>query len=1270
MGTIYKAFDRLTQRPVALKTMSETAGVASRWQREADVLAELRHPSIVRYVAHGAAPECAYIAMEWLEGKDLAQRLAQTSMSLDETMSVLTNIADALAYAHARGVVHRDLKPSNIFLVEGSAADVRLLDFGVARVGTKLAQQDITATGIILGTPGYLAPEQARGAKRVDARADVYSLGCVLFKCVTGRAPFTADNLVALLAKILFEDAPRASELCDVPEVLDDFVARLLAKDALARPADGSALGAELKSLRAQLSGAPSSRIMSPPAALTIEEQRLVSVVLVASPHEEGPLSARAATLAEAERPTSVGDHAKQERFDRLRSVALAHGAQLESLLDGSMVAIIGQGATERGGAATDMLVRAARCALALHALSPEVPMALATGRAELTARLPVGQVTERAVALLAREAGIRLDDVSAGLLDMRFEIRGDARGLELRRERERRDVSRTLLGRPTPFVGRERELGTLRSIFDECVAEPVARCVLVTGPAGIGKSRLANELTAKLAREGALIWTGQGDPVSRGSALGLITPSLLRAAGLQEGEPPEARRRKLAARVARNVAEDKRARVSAFLGVCIGAEFPDEATPELAMARTDAVVMGDQIRSAWQDFLLAETKVQPVVLVLDALQWGDVSSIKLIDLALRNLRERPWMLLALARPEVRETHDLWKDRDVQEIRLGELTRRSSEKLVRSVLTNVSDEGVTTMVERAAGNAFYLEEIVRAFAEGRSAETLPDTVLAMVQTRLDVLDVELRRLLRAASVFGERFWGGGVDALLGSSDSRNVLEARLEDLCAREIIDRSGEEKFPGEKEYAFRHMAVRDAAYAMLTESDRTLGHRLAAEWLSRAGEREPIVLAEHWEKGGELTKATDHYLAAAEQALGGNDFAASLEHAARGIKCRASGVKLGALRAVEAEAYKWRGQYAEMKSSANDAVGALAEGTDAWYGAIALLAVANGTLGDGEGLVAAATRVLHVIPTTAAQVAAFDRISAHCAITGHVDVARELWRALDEAKVDSIWLHRSAAQRALFDGDSAGYAEHSVQAADAFERAGDLRNACLQRSNAGDAMRLLGDNEAAESILRKARSDAERMGLRYPATAAKLNLALTLVRIGKPQEAIETARLAAAEAAQQSHLRFRVAASVFLSSILRQANEVPASLEEGSRATKLARDGLPTWTAYALANEAASLLQSGRAKEALELAREAMGHIDAAESLEWMEEGEALVRLAFAEALHACGQFAAARDAIAKARDALLARTDKLRVARYRKTFLEGVPEHARTMALAERW
>src|SRR5882672_7422558 len=160
---------------------------------------------------YGVTPAGApYLVMEWLDGEDLRRRLQRELPSIGESVALAARVAEALGAAHARGIVHRDLKPSNLFLLDRRIDQIKVLDFGIAR---QEGLTQLTRTGTLIGTPGYMAPEQARSHEAVDARADVFALGCVLFECLTGSRPFEGDTAIAILGKLLFEEAPRVSAL-------------------------------------------------------------------------------------------------------------------------------------------------------------------------------------------------------------------------------------------------------------------------------------------------------------------------------------------------------------------------------------------------------------------------------------------------------------------------------------------------------------------------------------------------------------------------------------------------------------------------------------------------------------------------------------------------------------------------------------------------------------------------------------------------------------------------------------------------------------------------------------------------------------------------------------------------------------------------------------------------------------------------------------------------------------------------------------------------
>jgi serine/threonine protein kinase len=251
MGAVFLAADRADgDRRVALKVLNSAgdASARARFVRETKILSRLRHDAIVGFVAAGfTARGAPFLAMEWLEGDDLAKRVRTSPLPLRDTLLVACRVASALAAAHRRDLVHRDVKPSNILLPGGHPGAAKLVDFGVARPGE--ASLLLTEPGAAVGTLGYISPEELRG-ERIDARADLFSLGCVLFECVAGFPPFMSNNAAMLVNQVLSAPAPRLREAVpDVGDVLDALVASLLEKDPERRPSDADSVAARLGTL-------------------------------------------------------------------------------------------------------------------------------------------------------------------------------------------------------------------------------------------------------------------------------------------------------------------------------------------------------------------------------------------------------------------------------------------------------------------------------------------------------------------------------------------------------------------------------------------------------------------------------------------------------------------------------------------------------------------------------------------------------------------------------------------------------------------------------------------------------------------------------------------------------------------------------------------------------------------------------------------------------------------------------------------------------------
>jgi serine/threonine protein kinase len=274
MGIVYRARDTAIGRVVALKMLSAELGAEdelhARFRREAEAIGRLSHPNIVTVYDLGESDGQLYMAMELLEGDDL-RRLIERRMDvpLADRVRVLVQICEAVAYAHSRGVVHRDIKPANIVVTTG--AKVKILDFGLARVATRAT---ITRKGMILGTPDYMAPEQAMG-KAVDRRSDVFSSGSVFYEFLTGEKPFQGKTLHAVLFQIIQQEPDPVLTLSpELPTRLAAVVHRMLVKDPEKRYQSMDEVGHDLQDMHVALRRSRSRSALPQPAAPTGEETR------------------------------------------------------------------------------------------------------------------------------------------------------------------------------------------------------------------------------------------------------------------------------------------------------------------------------------------------------------------------------------------------------------------------------------------------------------------------------------------------------------------------------------------------------------------------------------------------------------------------------------------------------------------------------------------------------------------------------------------------------------------------------------------------------------------------------------------------------------------------------------------------------------------------------------------------------------------------------------------------------------------------------------
>lgn len=843
-GVVYRAIDEQSGQPVALKIVGTEVGVApkeeARLAREGEVLLTLDHPGIVRVVASGVFEETGqpYLAMEWLEGEDLAVRHRRKPLTFPQCIELAIFVANALEAAHDAGIVHRDVKPSNIFLCSEMREPAEYLDVTPKLVDFGVAMSDdirVTRGGDVVGTPAYMAPEQARGDAPIDARCDIYSLGATLFELVAGRPPHVGPTAIATLARLVTTAPPRLRELRrNVPPLLDNLVHRMLSGDVMERPGSAQEVAETLSMLLRQTGGDVQIDSREP-----LMSNRL------------GSSASRLVTSIVA-----IGFSSGSAR-DRALEMLRQRGADAVPLGNDSIVAHLGArfAVGTEAAVALDLGRRLARGGARVGIGSGRARVNLTSQTGEVQ---PIGEVVDRASAL-SRDAaaGAVLADVTTSELGRgRYEFRS-------------RDDGSTIVGEPlrgfrgdriggAPFVGREAELAQVLNGFERALGDRTPIVVTIAGPPGIGKSRLRREVLGRFSAraDAPRVVLQRSEAYGKSQALGAATDVVRALINLPKG----ATVREAEAAIVEQLGPETRSEVTSTNREIMARLLADQALPDgVALAG-----MRDLLWLAMTDLVLQVVGREPTAIIVEDLQWADPESVGWIDHLIGRATGRPLLVLAIMRPSFWGDHaGRFTGRDHVRLELRPISKKATRQIAMSFLGETATDSVLDRIaEQASGLPLFAEELSRLAAAGGNTEHAP-TIEAVIQASLDSLDVEARDAVGRLSVFGITCWDSGLEAL-GMVES----EERLRDLAAAEILVEQSASRFSGSREWLFKHAFFRDVVYASLGELERQKLHALAADWLASMGE-DAAVIAGHYDLGNQQQKAAFHWARAAQRAL-----------------------------------------------------------------------------------------------------------------------------------------------------------------------------------------------------------------------------------------------------------------------------------------------------------------------------------------------------------------------------------------------------------------
>ncbi len=922
MATVYRARQASVDRDVAIKVIRRAiAGdpeAVQRFQREARLIARLEHPHILPIYDFDGAHDPPYLVMRYLDSGTLEEIMEQGLLPHDEVAYLMRQVCSALDYAHRQGIVHRDIKPSNIMIDQQGNAFVA--DLGIARIAAEAGGRQITATGAIIGTPDYMSPEQAQGRDDVDARADIYALGAMLFQMLTGEVPYPADTPMNVLMKHIHEPLPSVREKNPtVPAAAEAVVRKAMAKERAERYASAIELGQAVSDALGASTADPTrlreaastsiirrsgGKRMTGTRGTTPSEQNRQVTALYANAAEYAALVDQVAGSEAARRAMA----ALHEAIDGV--IATFHGRVLTSS-DNDHLALWG------AEAATEVdAERSVRAALGMHAALRSLGAAFLGDGGEA---LPLSIGIHSGVALLTpsdRPGSIsasgstislanRLMQNAAGLVLITHDTYRQVRGVfdvqpdlpvRLRGRSEPVATYRVLAAKPHAFrintrgvegvetrmVGLEAELKHLQNAFLDAFEDGETHVVTISGEAGVGKSRLLYEFAewAELRPERYFVFRGRATPEARGLPFALLRDMFAWRFGIQDDDPPE----RIMEKLERGVAELSGENVAAahLLGSLCGYDL--STSPHVRPLMGDPEQLGRQARHAVLNLIVELAQTRYASLQLEDIHHADDASLDLLnDLFLADPRLH-LLAVCVARPTLFDRRPAWGSGQAahSRIEIKPLDKRESRSLVQEILKKVDEVPRAVrdlLVERAEGNPYYLEELVKMLIDDhvivcesddrwRVEETrlgaleVPPTLYGLLEARVDTLLAPEKLTLQRASVFGRIFYDK-VLAAMDALDESHVadLPGVLQALAKREFVFKRESSAFAESVEFIFSQAMLRDTIYERLLDRQRRTYHRAAGDWLAeldRADEYLPQI-AEHYLLAGAKAEAVE---------------------------------------------------------------------------------------------------------------------------------------------------------------------------------------------------------------------------------------------------------------------------------------------------------------------------------------------------------------------------------------------------------------------------
>jgi TOMM system kinase/cyclase fusion protein len=917
-GDIYLAVQESTGQQVAVKVMKSNSSDSekskliktARFKREMELCTRIRHPNIIQVLDFGELDgNTLFTVFEYIPGVTLASMLEhEGALRLDRCKNLLVQILEAMHAAHSIGIIHRDLKPENIMVIKTASGEhIKILDFGISASipMNTLPETRLTTTQEFLGTPAYSAPEQLRG-EPVTFKADLFSWGLIAIECMSGLPAYQENTMARLVQKMLSSDPvpiPRAVK----SHPLGSILAWVLEKNPSRRAGDASQVLKRLSTINFseipevkgyfhnEIDSSPEKNDLSRSSSAYIVQERKQLAILSLLVHFE--------TIDDSDAETDIYDELFFDILTIIKSIAQTHGGFLSNDISDRLLFCFGYPyatGNETKKAALTALQIAVTCTQrnilfqSQHGIKIVFNAGIHAGmvpvRKNPSGKTLLAGIVPAIAGKLSANAGknsILISKKVHTILQSAFDCMpmnvDEGPDFFLLAEKQTESMHDCCMSISNYFAGRLTECSFLQKNLETAFSTKGAG-VLISGEAGIGKSRLIAEL---LNKNPARTWIEfRCTEENANNALFPVIDFFSRrisASSISNTTDYERSLEKILA--CSSVNKDQFISLFMYWTAADSKKYPPL---QIAPVKQKQLFISLLIRF-FTDYALA----QNAIVIIEDLHWGDATTMEFITDLLANASSAKLFLLMTARPSF--SHQ-WNKSIVREIVLHRLEDEEIGALIDKCCEQRMTNAITAeIIEKADGNPLYAMELIRSIthliqeksdkmSNGSIPFIIPDTLRDLLAQRLDMTGIA-RETAQIASVIGRRF-DYNLLVKITLRDEGTLL-ADLDQLVSSGLIHSVQKS---GALSYIFHHALVRDIAYQSLTSEVRSDIHRKIAATLEsdypETAAHEPGVLARHWAAAGEAEKAAHYCIRAAHTALEKSAFGDTIYHSETALR------------------------------------------------------------------------------------------------------------------------------------------------------------------------------------------------------------------------------------------------------------------------------------------------------------------------------------------------------------------------------------------------